>query len=96
MEAFKKMKTKKDRFLLGLMVVPVAEGLSFEERKKLPFDIKAPMEVIIDDDAVLDVSATHDDFVALVKEKYPNDARFFIIDFFKKDFNHRKLILCAW
>ena len=90
------MKTKKDRLLLGLMVVPVAEGLNFEERKKLPLDVKAPMEVIIDEGAVLEMSATHDDFIALVKEKYSHEARFFVVDFFKKSFNHRKLVLCAW
>ena len=90
------MKSKKDRLLLGLMIAPKAEDLSFEERRKLPFNSKVPNEVIIDEAAVLEMSATHDDFVALVKDKYLNDCRYFIVDFLKKDVNNRKLTLCAW
>ena len=96
MEAFNTMKTKKDRLLLGLMIAPKAEGSSFEARKKLPFDSKVPNEVIIDEEAVLPDGSTHDDFIALVREKYLDQGRYFVLDFLKKDVNNRKLAFCVW
>ena len=87
----------KKRVVQGFMILPMKEGMSTQDRKGLKFENKVPNEIVPDNDAVLYEGSTHQDFIDMVKENYPNEGRYFVVDFItNKETGHRKLVFCAW